>query len=97
MMISGENLALSPDQRIALAALGAAAHAMRFVGTTVSLAAAPSLLSAVSAVLAGTQCPYGSPPSDLIPDFDSSRNIYMRCLHWPHHCWDLSGRSISCP
>jgi hypothetical protein len=97
MMISGENLELNPDQRVALAAIGAAAHAMQFVGITVGLAAAPSLVSAASAVVSGTQCPFGSPPSDLIADFDSGRNMYLRCLHFPHHCWNLSGNSITCP
>lgn len=97
MMISGENLGLSADQKIALAALAASAHAMRFVGNIVRDAASPSIASAASAVVGGTKCPFGHPPADIIGDFDGTRHLYLRCLHSPRHCWDFGGNPIPCP
>lgn len=99
MMVTqdGHNLVLLPDQRLALAVISASAHALNFVGNVVRTAASPSMLTAANAVLAATKCPFGSGPGDLITDFDSGGNMYIRCLHAPRHCWNMSGHSIACP
>jgi len=49
-------------------------------------------------ILAGTMCPYGTPPTNIVREFDSERNMYWKCLHGPNrHCWSFDGKAINCP
>jgi hypothetical protein len=94
------DLQLSEAQRTVLSLLGDAAAGMRQVhaleSTVRALVSSPLALAA-SAAVAGTQCPFDSPPEPIVGDFDANRNMYLHCLHATKHCWSLTGQSITCP
>jgi hypothetical protein len=100
MALTGD-LELNIEQRVALAAINAAYLATRSLSTEfgISLHASvgPFLAQAVTAAVSALQCPYSSPPADVVRDFAPNKDMYMRCLHGTRHCWTLSGHSITCP
>jgi hypothetical protein len=60
----------------------------------------PAFLQISNFALSEIVCPYGNPPAKIIMDFDSSKNMYQRCLHgdpYGTHCWDHGGKLIDCP
>jgi hypothetical protein len=100
-VIETGDLDLNIEQRVALAAINAAYLATRAFGTDFGIglhtAVAPFLSQAVSATVSSLQCPYDSPPADVVRDFDSSKNMYLHCLHGNRHCWSVGGHYITCP
>ena len=95
------DLELNIEQRVALTAINAAYLATRALGTdfgaALHTALAPLLAQAISATVSSLQCPYSSPPADVVRDFDPNQDMYMHCLHGSQHCWTLGGHRITCP
>jgi hypothetical protein len=94
MELSRESLALRQDQLFLLGSVQTLAVGLHALGGLESVA--QSLLSTVSTSVS-MDCPYGSPRSPIVGDFDSSSNMYLHCNHSPKHCWSWTGNSITCP
>jgi hypothetical protein len=99
-VMSGGDLELSIEQQFALRAVLALHFGLRSMpsvgGKALVDSMGPIVAQAITAILVGTKCPFGSPPSIIIGDFDSRLNAYQHCHHNPRHCWD-NGRAIPCP
>ena len=100
-LVLNRDLDFNVEQRVALAAIYSAYVAIGALTTTFGASlhssVAPLLTQAIGATVASLQCPYGSPPVDIVTDFDSAQNIFLHCNHSPRHCWSYGGRYITCP
>lgn len=91
------DLKLKPEQQVALVAI-------QVVGLTIGTFSAEfgdnlrtALAGMTKAAIGSTQCPYSSPPEDIVQGFDSKKNMYLHCLHGNRHCWSMNGSYIQCP
>lgn len=96
----GYDLELQPGQLTVLRLVEALYGTLHLaMPDAVALSAQPAILTLARTALSPTKCPYGQPPVDIVVEFDSATNMYLRCLHGsPCHCWEYgSGRRITCP
>ena len=94
---SGRNLDLNPQQRAAIVTIHAVGLAFRTFDVELGDKLRSALAVMTSAALGATKCPYSHPPEDIVPGFDSNRNMFLHCLHGNRHCWTMSGDYIACP